>query len=93
MSLQVTEPIQIHVLSLLPALVLGLVGGMMGALFTRWNVWMVRTRKLLLGKISNPQYQGVARMLETVLLVVSRRVVTIWYEGGSKKFCPLVVPA
>ena len=69
--MQVTQPIQIHILILLPALILGITGGLFGALFTRLNVWIVRMRKKLLAKINNATCQGVVRMVETVVLVVS----------------------
>ena len=68
-----TEPIQIHILILLPAIVLGIVGGLLGAFFTQFNVWIVRNRKKLLSKIKNQNLQGVCRMLETILLVVSEK--------------------
>ena len=69
--LQITEPIQIHVLILVPAIVLGVVGGLLGAFFTRFNVWVVRNRKKMLSKIKSQNLQGFTRMLETILLVVS----------------------
>ena len=75
--LQITEPIQIHVLILVPAIVLGVVGGLLGAFFTRFNVWIVRNRKKMLSKIKSQNLQGFTRMLETILLVVSMMYSTL----------------
>ena len=59
-----------HLATLAPALLLGLVGGLLAALFTRLNTFICKRRSLLLAKITNRLLQRLVRILETTLLVV-----------------------
>ena len=68
---QMSEPMQLHVACLVPAIVLGLLGGLMGALFTQLNRGFILARKAMVGSIKSPLGQKVFRMAETVVLVVS----------------------
>ena len=70
---QVIQHIQMHLATLVPALLLGVIGGLLAALFTRLNTFICQRRTLLLAKIPNPLLQRLVRILETILLVVSRR--------------------
>ena len=67
---QKVQPIQMHVATLVPALLLGVVGGLLAALFTRLNTFICQRRALLLAKIRSNLVKRLARMLETVALVV-----------------------
>ena len=60
-----------HLATLVPALLLGVVGGLLAALFTRLNTFICKRRALLLAKIPNRLLQRLVRILETILLVVS----------------------
>ena len=64
-----------HILIILPAVVLGVVGGLLGALFTRLNTWIVGKRKQILAKIKNQTLQGSVRCLETLILVVGADII------------------
>ena len=72
---QLTEPLQIHIAVLLPAIVLGIVGGFLGAFFARCNAFIVKTRKKLLAYIHNQYLAGSVRILEVVIMAVSMVVV------------------
>jgi len=69
---QVIQHIQMHLATLVPALLLGVIGGLLAALFTRLNTFICQRRTLLLAKIPNSLLQRLVRILETILLVVSR---------------------
>jgi len=73
-SLQMIQPMGMHLATLVPALLLGLGGGLLASLFTRLNSFVCQYRWSLLAKISSPLLQRLARILETVLLVVRARV-------------------
>ena len=60
-----------NVVVFVPAVLLGLVGGVLGALFTRLNATIVLTRRWLVGKIPNKTVQNLVKVLECVALVVS----------------------
>lgn len=67
---QLVEPIQIGVAILVPALVLGLVGGLLGATFTRLNAAIIVRRKRLHARIANIHLQRLAKIGEPIVLVV-----------------------
>ena len=75
--LQVVQPIQMHLATLAPALLLGLVGGLLAALFARLNTFICKRRTFLLAKIPSPLVQRLVRILETVILVVSIGLCTL----------------
>ena len=68
--MQVVQPIQMHLATLAPALMLGLIGGLLAALFARLNTFVCKRRSLLLAKIPSLVIQRLVRVLETFLLVV-----------------------
>jgi len=68
---QVIQPIQMHLATLVPALFLGLIGGLLAALFARLNTFICKRRTLLLAKIDNRLLQRLVRILETILIVAS----------------------
>ena len=67
---QVVQPIQIHVAILVPAIILGVLGGLGGAIFTLGNVMLCRFRALWVSKLKHPTVQKFAKMGECVLIVV-----------------------
>ena len=75
--LQIANPIPTHISILVPTIALGIVGGIMGAIFTTVNVRILRLRAFVIGKIPHPTAQKFARVLETVVYAVS----------GSYKLC------
>ena len=62
--------IQMHVTMYLPAILLGIVGGLLGALFTRVNVFINQKRKVILSKMKNVRLQQLIKMLEPCFIVV-----------------------
>ena len=69
--MQVVQPIQMHLATLAPALMLGLIGGLLAALFARLNTFVCNRRSLLLAKIPTLLLKRLVRMLEPILLVVN----------------------
>jgi len=63
-----------HLVTLVPALLLGVVGGLFAALFTRLNTLVCKYRMLLLAKIERNLLKRLARILETIVLVVCRHI-------------------
>jgi len=74
---QVVQHIQMHLATLVPALLIGVIGGLLAAIFTRLNTFICQRRTLLLAKIPNRLLQRLVRVLETILLVVSMTTVYI----------------
>ena len=69
---QITEPITTHVALILVAIVLGLVGGILGAVFTLCNTQIVcPARDAVLSKARNPFLKKVLKILECLIIVVS----------------------
>ncbi|CAD5124729.1 DgyrCDS12999 [Dimorphilus gyrociliatus] len=76
-NLWVAEPIQVNILMLLPAIILGLIGGVLGAIFTRLNVAIIELRKFLFGKIKNLNLQRLARIIEPCIIVFIMSVIVV----------------
>ena len=60
-----------NVIMIAPAIVLGMVGGIFGAIFTRLNNFIAKSRVKLVGKIPHPLAQKLVKFLEVLLLAVS----------------------
>jgi len=69
--MQVVQPIQMHLATLAPALMFGLIGGLLAALFARLNTFICKRRSLLLAKIPTLLLKRLVRMLEPILIVVN----------------------
>ena len=54
----------------IPTLIIGMVGGLLGAVFTILNLKMTRGRKRLLNKINNEWVQKMVRIFEPALIMV-----------------------
>ena len=54
----------------IPTLIIGTVGGLLGAVFTILNLKMTRGRKRLLSKINTEWAQKMVRILEPALIMV-----------------------
>lgn len=59
----------------LPTVVIGIVGGILGALFTFLNLKFARMRKRLLATVQRLWVQKVARMVEPVIVMVGHVVI------------------
>ena len=62
--------IAVNVIAVIPAILLGIVGGVLGSAFTQLNLLISRTRKRLLVRIKGKVAKNLVRMLETVGVLV-----------------------
>ncbi len=68
---QIIEPVPYNVAIFAPAVALGVIGGVLGAVFTRLNNAVNLTRKRIVAAVSNPHAKRVLRIVEAVVFVVS----------------------
>ena len=61
----------VHVLMFLPAILVGIVGGVLGSTFTLLNMRIVRQRVQLVNFFRRPAAKKIVRMLEPVIIMVS----------------------
>ena len=59
-----------NIIAFIPAALLGVIGGILGAIFTFINLKIARARKRLLAKVSKQRHQQVIRMLEPITIMV-----------------------
>ncbi len=71
LTFQIIEPVPYNVAIFLPAIVLGIAGGILGAIFTRLNTAVNLARRKVLECIKNQNAKHIIRIVEAVLLVVS----------------------
>ncbi|XP_041376140.1 chloride channel protein C-like [Gigantopelta aegis] len=66
----INKGVDVNILMFIPTVVIGLIGGITGALFTIINLKMARTRKRLMSSISRPWIQKTIRMVEPAIIMV-----------------------
>jgi len=69
--LQAFLPIWMHLITLVPAMCLGIVGGVFGSIFNHLATFFIKQRKKLLAKIPYLMVQRIVRILEVMLTIVS----------------------
>ena len=60
-----------------PAMLLGLIGGILGATFTIMNLKIARTRRRLFAKIKYPAIQKAVRFMEPPVIMVGAAIFDI----------------
>ena len=70
LSTQVGNTIPVNLIMFAPAMLLGLIGGILGAIFTIMNLKMSRCRRKLFTKIRRPVVQKIVRFLEPPIIMV-----------------------
>ena len=60
----------VHVLMFLPAILIGIIGGILGATFTLLNVRIVKQRAQLINFVHRPAAKKFLRMLEPAIIMV-----------------------
>ena len=68
--LQMGSMTPVHVLMFLPAILVGIIGGVLGATFTLLNVRIVKQRTQLINSVRRPAVKKFLRMLEPVIIMV-----------------------
>jgi hypothetical protein len=71
----VVHGIPVNILAFIPAVILGVIGGFMGALFTFMNLKVARLRKRLLAGLNAKWKQNTARMVEPVIIIVRAQLI------------------
>ena len=60
-----------NIIAFIPTVIIGIIGGVLGALFTFINLKIARGRKRLLSKITNGAAQKIVRLAEPIIIIVS----------------------
>ena len=68
--LQAGNAIPVNVIMFLPAMALGCLGGVFGALFTITNLKMARLRRRVITRIRRPSLQKLCRFAEPLIIMV-----------------------
>ena len=61
--------VAVNVIAVIPAILLGIVGGILGSAFTQLNLLISRTRKKFMAKIKGKHAKNLLRMLESLLVL------------------------
>lgn len=77
---QLGNAIPVNVIMFAPAMLLGFIGGIFGAIFTIMNLKITRLRRRLISRIKNSYAQKCVRFLEPPIIMVSSH-------------CPLLTPS
>lgn len=68
--MQVTKRLDLNIIAVLPAAVVGIVGGIMGAAFTFLNLKISRTRRNILSHVKSKRLQKSFLIAEPLLIMV-----------------------
>ena len=69
-NFQIDSGVDVNLLMFIPTAVIGIIGGLLGALFTILNLKMTRLRKKLLSSIEREWIQKLIRLFEPALIMV-----------------------
>ena len=69
--LQVQKGIPINILAFIPAVILGIIGGFLGALYTFVNLKIVKARRRILASLHHKWKRYVVKLGEPILLMVT----------------------
>ncbi|XP_013403924.1 chloride channel protein C [Lingula anatina] len=79
---QVTEGLDVNLLAFIPAAILGVIGGILGAMFTFINLKIARGRKRLLSNIKNQGLQKCVRLLEPNIIMIIFATVSVFLPAA-----------
>ncbi|XP_013787955.2 chloride channel protein D-like, partial [Limulus polyphemus] len=96
---QVDKEIALNFIAVIPTVVVGAAGGILGAVFTFTNLKIARARRRLLAKMNSP-YRQLVQLCEPVLIMVIMGTLTVFlptmascatftchWEGNGNPFC------
>ena len=69
--MQINKGVDVNILMFIPTVVIGILGGGLGALFTIINLKIARVRRRFLSRMEAKWKQGLFRMVEPAFLMVS----------------------
>ncbi|XP_065836634.1 chloride channel protein C-like [Oscarella lobularis] len=75
---RVEQGIALHLLVFIPTIIIGVIGGILGSLFTFMNVKIARWRRSLLKKVESPCGKATLKMIEPVIIIVLMVTVTVF---------------
>lgn len=64
--------LDVNILTFIPSVLLGAIGGILGSLFTFINLKIARSRRQLLSKVNGPQKKKIIRFIEPCIILVSK---------------------
>ncbi|XP_077983366.1 chloride channel protein C-like [Glandiceps talaboti] len=67
---QVRKGLDVNILLFIPTVVLGIMGGLLGALFVFINLKLARLRRLVMRKLSQSWIQNIARWIEPCIIII-----------------------
>ncbi|XP_064641031.1 chloride channel protein C-like isoform X2 [Lineus longissimus] len=79
---QVTQGIAVNIIAFIPTVIIGIIGGVLGALFTFINLKFARGRKRLLSRIPSVWGQKVVRLLEPIIIIIVFVTVSVFLPAA-----------
>ena len=79
--MQLGSAIPVNVIMFAPAMLLGFIGGLLGALFTVANIKMARFRRRLMAKIRRPSVEKIVRFIEPPVIMVCHHSLVLLFEN------------
>ncbi|OXB75113.1 UNVERIFIED_CONTAM: hypothetical protein H355_003191 [Colinus virginianus] len=77
-STQVKNLLDVHVLAFIPTILLGMLGGLLGALFVSLNIKINRLRMQFFNSLPKSSLSKTNKLLETVLILICTTTVTVY---------------
>lgn len=71
-SMQVKNLLDMHVFAFIPTILLGMLGGLLGALFVSLNIKINKLRMRFFNSIPKSSVRKTSKLLETMLILVSK---------------------
>ncbi|RDD45840.1 Chloride channel protein A [Trichoplax sp. H2] len=79
---EVKKEISLNILAFIPSLIIGMIGGLLGALFTFLNLKIARSRRRLVGRFKSTWVKNLIRVSEVTLIMTLTATMSILLPGG-----------
>ncbi|XP_074627638.1 chloride channel protein C-like [Acropora palmata] len=79
---QISHGIGLNILAFIPTVILGIIGGLLGAVFTFINLKIARFRRSQISKINSKHWKNVAKLSEPVLIMIITGTASVFLPAG-----------
>lgn len=79
---QVETGIALNVIALVPTVIVGILGGILGAMFTFINLKIARARRLLLSHIKSPLKEKIIKLIEPMIIMIIMGTISVFLPAA-----------
>ncbi|KXJ16127.1 chloride channel protein D [Exaiptasia diaphana] len=79
---QVSHGLALNILAFIPTVILGVIGGLLGALFTFLNLKIARFRRYHIGSIKSKGWKNLAKLMEPIIIMIITATASVFLPAA-----------